>query len=58
MKAIINTKLILEDGIIFDGVITWENGKILQLGEQLYIHQTQHGNKTAQKNSHHQKQSN
>ena len=32
MKAIINTKLILEDGIIFDGVITWENGKILQLG--------------------------
>ena len=32
MKAIINTKLILEDGIIFNGVITWENGKILQLG--------------------------
>ena len=32
MKAIINTKLILEDGIIFDGAITWEDGKILQLG--------------------------
>ena len=32
MKAIINTKLILEDGIIFDGAITWENGRILQLG--------------------------
>ena len=32
MKAIINTKLILEDGIIFDGVITWKDGKILQLG--------------------------
>ena len=32
MKAIINTKLILEEGIIFDGAITWENGKILQLG--------------------------
>ena len=32
MKAIINTKLILEDGIIFDGALTYENGKILQLG--------------------------
>ena len=30
MKAIINTKLILEDGIIFDGALTYENGKILQ----------------------------
>lgn len=30
MNAIINTKLILEDGIIFDGAITWENGRILQ----------------------------
>lgn len=32
MKAIINTKLILEDGIIFDGALTWDNGRILQLG--------------------------
>ena len=32
MKAIINTKLILEDGIIFDGVIIWKDGRILQLG--------------------------
>ena len=30
MKAIINTKLILEDGIIFDGALTYENGRILQ----------------------------
>ena len=33
MNAIINTKLILEDGIIFDGALTFENGKILQLGK-------------------------
>ena len=32
MKAIIHTKLILEDGIIFDGAILWDKGKILQLG--------------------------
>lgn len=30
MKAIINTKLILEDGIIFDGALTMENGRIIQ----------------------------
>ena len=28
MKAIINTKLILEDSIIFDGAITFDNGVI------------------------------
>lgn len=33
MKAIVNTKLILEDGIIFDGVITYENGRIVSLGK-------------------------
>ena len=33
MTAIINTKLILEDGIIFDGVLTYENGVILQADE-------------------------
>ena len=33
MNAIINTKLILEDSIIFDGVITFEDGVILQLGK-------------------------
>lgn len=33
INAIINTNLILEDGILFDGVIAWENGKILQMGK-------------------------
>ena len=33
MNAIINTKLILEDGIVFDGAITFENGVIRQLGK-------------------------
>lgn len=33
MKAIVNTKLILEDGIIFNGSITYENGIILQADE-------------------------
>lgn len=32
MKAIINTKLIMEDGIIWDGALTYENGKIVQVG--------------------------
>lgn len=32
MKAIINTKLVMEDGIIWDGAITYEEGKILQVG--------------------------
>ena len=32
MKAIVNTKLIMEDGIIWDGAITWENDRILQVG--------------------------
>ncbi len=30
--AIVNTKLILEDGIIWDGVLTYEDGKILEAG--------------------------
>ena len=34
MKAIINTKLLLEDSIIFDGAITFENGRIVSLGKQ------------------------
>ena len=33
MKAIVNTKLILEEGIIWDGVVLYEDDKILQLGE-------------------------
>ena len=33
MKAIINTKLILEDSIIFDGAITFDNGVIVQMGK-------------------------
>ena len=32
MKAIINTKLVMEDGIIWDGALTYENGKILEAG--------------------------
>ncbi|MDO4489334.1 MAG: amidohydrolase family protein [Eubacteriales bacterium] len=30
MKAIINTKLVMTDGIIWDGALTFENGKIIQ----------------------------
>ena len=30
MKAIINTKLVMEDGIIWDGALTFENGRIVQ----------------------------
>ena len=30
MNAIINTKLIMEDGIIWDGALTYDNGKIIQ----------------------------
>jgi len=33
MTAIINTKLILEDGIIWNGVLTYENGRIVELGD-------------------------
>ena len=33
MTAIINTKLILETGIIWNGVLLFENGKIMALGE-------------------------
>ena len=33
MKAIVNTKLILEDGIIWNGAITWEGDRITQVGE-------------------------
>lgn len=32
MKAIVNTKLVMEDGIIWDGALTYEEGKILQVG--------------------------
>ncbi len=34
MKAIVNTKLIMEDGIIFDGALTYENGRIVEVGEK------------------------
>jgi len=33
MTAIINTKLILEDSIIYNGVLTFENGRICDLGK-------------------------
>ena len=32
MKAIINTKLVTENGIIWDGALTYENDKIVQVG--------------------------
>ena len=34
MKAIINTKLIMEDGIIWDGAVTFDNGKIVSVGKR------------------------
>ena len=32
MNAIVNTKLIMEDGIIWDGALTYENGRIVEVG--------------------------
>ena len=32
MKAIINTKLVMQDGIIWDGILTFEKDKIVQVG--------------------------
>ena len=32
MTAIINTKLVMEDGIIWDGALTYENGRIVEVG--------------------------
>ena len=32
MKAIVNTKLVMEDGIIWDGALTYEGDKIVQVG--------------------------
>lgn len=32
MTAIVNTKLVMEDGIIWDGALTYENGRIVQVG--------------------------
>ena len=32
MKAIVNTKLVMEDSIIWDGAITWEGDRIVQVG--------------------------
>lgn len=37
MQAIVNTKLILEDGIIFDGVLLHENGYIVAAGRKSEI---------------------
>lgn len=34
MKAIINTKLIMEDGIIWDGAVTFGDGKIIAVGDR------------------------
>lgn len=38
MNAIIHTKLIMEDGIIFDGSLTYENGRIVEVGEAESVH--------------------
>lgn len=38
MKAIINTKLVLEDGIIFNGALTYDNGIIIQADEAEKVH--------------------
>lgn len=32
MKAIIHTKLVMEDGIIWDGALTYDQDKIIQVG--------------------------
>ena len=32
MQAIVNTKLVMEDGIIWDGALTYENGRITEIG--------------------------
>ena len=32
MKAIVNAKLIMEDGIIWNGAMTWDGNKIIQVG--------------------------
>lgn len=37
MQAIINTKLIMEDGIIFDGAITFDNGIIIQADKAVNV---------------------
>ena len=34
IKAIVNTNLILEDGILFDGAVVWQNDKIIALGKE------------------------
>ena len=34
LTAIVNTKLVMEDGIIWDGALTYENGVIIQVGKR------------------------
>ncbi|MBO4421805.1 MAG: hypothetical protein J5879_00075, partial [Clostridia bacterium] len=38
MKAIVNTKLVLEDGIIWNGAVTFENGRIVECGKSCDVH--------------------
>ncbi|MBR6772736.1 MAG: amidohydrolase family protein, partial [Clostridia bacterium] len=33
IKAIVNTSLVLEEGIVFSGAVTWEDGRIVSLGK-------------------------
>ena len=37
MKAIVNTKLIMEDGIIWDGAILFDNEKIISVGKRCEV---------------------
>ena len=37
MQAIINTKLILEDSYVWDGAVTFENGRIVQCGKRAEV---------------------
>ena len=37
MQAIINTKLILEDGYVWDGAVTFENERIVQCGKRTEV---------------------
>lgn len=34
MKAIVNTKLVMENGIIWDGAVTFNDGRIIQVGKR------------------------
>ena len=41
MQAIFNTKLILEDSYVWDGAVTFENGRIVQCGKHEHLSVTE-----------------